>query len=240
MLLSSRGADFPFSSSSTLQCQHLDRSTLSSSNPRRRSSSRDSEHLRRDPHLHRQARPCSSDSGEFSLQYYSFRLEPNSFLFLQSAPIMIALETSADPTIVSRAFAIHSILHHKHGSIINTRFSETARVCFDYQSKIDTNAVRGESSRRPSASFLSFDLTRLSSLFPQRLPSNDRQHLRRASPCGSSASLVQSHPREETPSTGLPQDPRSILRCRCGRFLVSNFDFSSESFFLLPSSELFN
>ena len=59
---------------------------------------------------------------------------------------MIALETSADPSVVSRAFQIHSILHHKHGSIINTRFSETARVAFDYQSKTAEGggkAVRG-------------------------------------------------------------------------------------------------
>ena len=62
---------------------------------------------------------------------------------IQSAPIMIALETSSDPTVVARAFAIHSILHHKHGSIINTRFNETAKVCFDYQSKTSNDAVRG-------------------------------------------------------------------------------------------------
>ncbi|CED83634.1 Sister chromatid cohesion protein SCC2/Nipped-B [Phaffia rhodozyma] len=62
---------------------------------------------------------------------------------IQSAPIIIALETSADLHVASRAFSLHAILHHKHGSIINSRFFETARVCYDYQVKSAHGVVRG-------------------------------------------------------------------------------------------------
>ncbi|KAK2465765.1 hypothetical protein APHAL10511_002309 [Amanita phalloides] len=62
---------------------------------------------------------------------------------LQSFPVIIALETSPVPTISNRASALHSILHSKHASLLNARYTISARTSFDYQKKICDGVVQG-------------------------------------------------------------------------------------------------
>ncbi|KAJ7246366.1 hypothetical protein C8J57DRAFT_1675032 [Mycena rebaudengoi] len=57
---------------------------------------------------------------------------------LQSFPIIIALETSPNEHLSTRASALHSILHQKHFSLLNTRHTQSARASFDYQRKLTT------------------------------------------------------------------------------------------------------
>ncbi|KAJ7366455.1 hypothetical protein DFH08DRAFT_1003444, partial [Mycena albidolilacea] len=52
---------------------------------------------------------------------------------LESFPVIVALETSPISSLSSRASALHSILHQKHGSLLNTRYIQSARKSFDYQ-----------------------------------------------------------------------------------------------------------
>ncbi|RXW23420.1 hypothetical protein EST38_g2453 [Candolleomyces aberdarensis] len=61
---------------------------------------------------------------------------------LQSFPVIIALETSPYPQLSNRATALHSILNAKHASLINTRYSISARKSFDYQKKIASGPVQ--------------------------------------------------------------------------------------------------
>jgi cohesin loading factor subunit SCC2 len=61
----------------------------------------------------------------------------------QSFPVIIALETSPSPHISGRAAALHSILNSKHASLLNTRYSQSARTSFDYQRKITNGIVQG-------------------------------------------------------------------------------------------------
>jgi cohesin loading factor subunit SCC2 len=62
---------------------------------------------------------------------------------LQSFPIVVALETSPNALLSNRAAALHSILHVKHTSLLNTRYLLSARASFDYQTKISNGPVRG-------------------------------------------------------------------------------------------------
>ncbi|KAF8621415.1 hypothetical protein AX15_007826 [Amanita polypyramis BW_CC] len=62
---------------------------------------------------------------------------------LQSFPVIVALETSPIPTISNRASALHAVLHGKHASLLNARYTVSARTSFDYQKKICPNGVRG-------------------------------------------------------------------------------------------------
>ncbi|KAI0629898.1 hypothetical protein C8Q77DRAFT_1139118 [Trametes polyzona] len=62
---------------------------------------------------------------------------------LQSFPVIVALETSANPALSSRASALHTILHSKHTSLLNARFVNSARASFDYQKRIAPGAVKG-------------------------------------------------------------------------------------------------
>ncbi|KAF8648994.1 hypothetical protein AX16_006108 [Volvariella volvacea WC 439] len=62
---------------------------------------------------------------------------------LQSFPVIVALETSPSPTLSNRASALHSILHGKHSSLLNARFTASARSSFDYQKKIASGPVHG-------------------------------------------------------------------------------------------------
>ncbi|GLB45503.1 putative sister chromatid cohesion protein [Lyophyllum shimeji] len=62
---------------------------------------------------------------------------------LQSFPVIIALETSPIPSRASRASALHTILHGKHASLLNTRFIVSARASYDYQKKVISGPVRG-------------------------------------------------------------------------------------------------
>lgn len=65
---------------------------------------------------------------------------------IELAPVVIALETSANPALAERAFALHVFLHHKFNSIINTRFVENARACYVYQTRTSEDVVRGSSA----------------------------------------------------------------------------------------------
>ncbi|KAJ7457662.1 hypothetical protein B0H11DRAFT_208709 [Mycena galericulata] len=63
---------------------------------------------------------------------------------LQSFPSIIALETSPNAGLSSRASALHSILHGKHASLLNTRYIQSARASFDYQRRLTSDGtVRG-------------------------------------------------------------------------------------------------
>ncbi|KAG5653655.1 hypothetical protein H0H81_011615 [Sphagnurus paluster] len=62
---------------------------------------------------------------------------------LQSFPIIIALETSPIPSLSNRASALHSILHGKHASLLNTRYTTSARASFDYQKKVCSGPIKG-------------------------------------------------------------------------------------------------
>ncbi|KAJ7175276.1 sister chromatid cohesion C-terminus-domain-containing protein, partial [Mycena filopes] len=62
---------------------------------------------------------------------------------LQSFPVIVALETSPSPNLSGRASALHSILHQKHVSLLNTRYIQSARASFDYQRKVTPNQVQG-------------------------------------------------------------------------------------------------
>ncbi|KAJ7605513.1 hypothetical protein DFH06DRAFT_257355 [Mycena polygramma] len=61
---------------------------------------------------------------------------------LQSFPVIVALETSPSSNLSGRASALHSVLHQKHVSLLNTRYIQSARASFDYQRKI-TQDVKG-------------------------------------------------------------------------------------------------
>lgn len=49
---------------------------------------------------------------------------------------LIAVETSSDRRLASKALELHTILASKHGSIIAVRYLENARAAFDYQRKV--------------------------------------------------------------------------------------------------------
>ncbi|KAG1749340.1 hypothetical protein EDB19DRAFT_1682083 [Suillus lakei] len=62
---------------------------------------------------------------------------------LQSFPVIVALETSSNTAISSRANALHAILWSKHASLLNARYIISARQSFDYQKKTSPDAVKG-------------------------------------------------------------------------------------------------
>ncbi|PPR07277.1 hypothetical protein CVT26_012437 [Gymnopilus dilepis] len=62
---------------------------------------------------------------------------------MQSFPVIVALETSPVVAISNRASALHSILQGKHSTLVNTRFTVSARQTFDYQKKVCDGPVRG-------------------------------------------------------------------------------------------------
>ncbi|KAL6300065.1 hypothetical protein BKA93DRAFT_803226 [Sparassis latifolia] len=62
---------------------------------------------------------------------------------LQSFPVIVALETSPNHALSTRANALHAILHSKHTSLLNARFVVSARASFDYQKKLCGGQVRG-------------------------------------------------------------------------------------------------
>ena len=73
---------------------------------------------------------------------------------LQSFPVIIALETSNSAQVSGRAAALHSIVNSKHASLVNTRYSISARKSFDYQKKISTEVVKGYRSTTPPIALL--------------------------------------------------------------------------------------
>ncbi|TDL22099.1 hypothetical protein BD410DRAFT_770589 [Rickenella mellea] len=62
---------------------------------------------------------------------------------LQSFPVIIALETSTNVALSTRANALHSILHSKHASLLNAGYVKAARASFEYQKKIEQETVHG-------------------------------------------------------------------------------------------------
>ncbi len=62
---------------------------------------------------------------------------------LQSFPVIVALETSPNQHLSSRASALHAILHTKHTSLLNARYVNSARASFDYQKRLTPGAVKG-------------------------------------------------------------------------------------------------
>jgi len=62
---------------------------------------------------------------------------------LQCLPAIVALETSNDPRLSSRASGLHAILYSKHASLVNTRFLEGARKSFEYQLVIQGSVIKG-------------------------------------------------------------------------------------------------
>ncbi|KAG6812718.1 radiation sensitive protein rad9 [Tricholoma furcatifolium] len=73
---------------------------------------------------------------------------------LQSFPVIVALETSPVPHLSNRASALHSVLHTKHSSLLNTRYSASARASFDYQKKIASGPVLGYRTQVPPVALL--------------------------------------------------------------------------------------
>jgi Sister chromatid cohesion C-terminus len=59
----------------------------------------------------------------------------------QSFPVIMALETSSVPNLSNHACALHAILHRKHTSLLNTRYTISARASFNYQRKVSPGAV---------------------------------------------------------------------------------------------------
>lgn len=55
---------------------------------------------------------------------------------LQSFPVIVALETSPVASVYNRATALHTILQGKHATLLNTRYTISARASFDYQKKV--------------------------------------------------------------------------------------------------------
>ena len=62
---------------------------------------------------------------------------------LQSFPVIVALETSPIISINNRASALHAILQGKHASLLNARYTVSARKAFEYQKKIVAGSVQG-------------------------------------------------------------------------------------------------
>lgn len=55
---------------------------------------------------------------------------------VQSFPVIVALETSPNMALSARASALHSMLHSRHASLLNSRFILSARASFSYQAEL--------------------------------------------------------------------------------------------------------
>ena len=64
----------------------------------------------------------------------------------QCFPVVVALETSANPSFSTRASGLHLILHSKHTSLLNSRYVHSARASFVYQKATVSGTVRGQCS----------------------------------------------------------------------------------------------
>lgn len=69
-----------------------------------------------------------------------FTYAPNKCL-----PTIIALETSENAQLSSRANGLHTVLHSKHTSLIHARYLDCAQAVFKYQERITTDITRGQS-----------------------------------------------------------------------------------------------
>ncbi|RDB15317.1 Protein rad9 [Hypsizygus marmoreus] len=78
-----------------------------------------------------------------AIDVLSFTIKQGLAHPLQSFPVIVALETSPLPSLSNRASALHAVLHNKHASLLNTRYTVSARASFDYQKKIVSGPVKG-------------------------------------------------------------------------------------------------
>ncbi|KAF8073449.1 hypothetical protein FPV67DRAFT_1559883 [Lyophyllum atratum] len=78
-----------------------------------------------------------------AIDVLSFTIKQGLAHPLQSFPVIVALETSPVPNLYNRASALHAVLHGKHSSLLNTRYTISARASFDYQKKVTSGPVRG-------------------------------------------------------------------------------------------------
>lgn len=58
--------------------------------------------------------------------------------------VLVALETSTQRSLSTRAYSLHVLLHTKHAALVNSRFLECARKSFDYQRRIHPGNVHGQ------------------------------------------------------------------------------------------------
>ncbi|KAG6919647.1 hypothetical protein DXG01_003511 [Tephrocybe rancida] len=89
-----------------------------------------------------------------AIDVLSFTIKQGLAHPLQSFPVIVALETSPLPHLSSRASALHAVLHTKHASLLNTRYTVSARASFDYQKKISPGPVRGYHVQIPPVALL--------------------------------------------------------------------------------------
>lgn len=61
---------------------------------------------------------------------------------LKSFPVIVALETSPANALNARAANLHTILHHKHASLLSSGFIAACRKSYDYQVAISGNDAR--------------------------------------------------------------------------------------------------
>ncbi|OBZ71396.1 Protein rad9 [Grifola frondosa] len=78
-----------------------------------------------------------------SVDILSFTIKQGLAHPLQSFPVIVALETSSNHLLSTRASALHTILHSKHTSLLNARYIVSARASFDYQKQLTTGQVQG-------------------------------------------------------------------------------------------------
>lgn len=71
---------------------------------------------------------------------------------MQCLPVLVALETCTDPSVASKAFALHSLLHEKHSGLINTRLAESIDTVIKYQKRVlGDRAIMGHTTEPLSA-----------------------------------------------------------------------------------------
>ncbi|KAJ3516976.1 hypothetical protein NLJ89_g794 [Agrocybe chaxingu] len=78
-----------------------------------------------------------------AIDVLSFTIKQGLAHPLQSFPVIVALETSPISSIYNRATALHAILQGKHASLLNTRYTISARKSYEYQKKIASGPVQG-------------------------------------------------------------------------------------------------
>ncbi|KAG8738993.1 Sister chromatid cohesion protein 2 [Ceratobasidium sp. 414] len=62
---------------------------------------------------------------------------------LQCFPIIVALETSHDNSLSSRASNLHTLLHNKHASLLNSRYLESVGRSLEYQKQLQPSGWKG-------------------------------------------------------------------------------------------------
>ncbi|KAF8607050.1 hypothetical protein BDV93DRAFT_436800 [Ceratobasidium sp. AG-I] len=62
---------------------------------------------------------------------------------LQCFPIIVALETSHDNSLSSRASNLHTLLHNKHASLLNSRYLESVGRSLEYQKQLQPGSWKG-------------------------------------------------------------------------------------------------